>query len=75
MLDKKTSFFNDLTAIFKTHIDEDTTIESIRHDFDSMARSEVIFLIEDNWEVDLWGVKLLEFKTFGDIIKHVESKL
>lgn len=75
MQDKKTQFFNQMTIMFKQHIDESTTIASLGGAFDSLSRSEIVFAIEDIWGVDLWGVKLQSMKDFNEIIKMVESKL
>lgn len=75
MQDKRSQFFKEASLSLKREITETTQVSSLGKDFDSMARSEIVFLIEDIFGVDLWGVRLQEFQSFLDIVEMAERRV
>lgn len=61
---KKQRFFSEMSSLLGEEVTESTSIAKINPD--SMMRSEIVFLTEDIFDVDIWEkVFLKDFETFG----------
>lgn len=63
----KEKFFEDVSKIVKYYCNENTPLELLK--LDSMMRSEVLFLIDDLYHVDAWGLKFEDHTTMGQVLE------
>lgn len=74
MQQTKEKFLNEASKIFKKEITESTLFADLGNSFDSMARSELVFAIEDIYGVDMWEKKSIkEFTGFTDLLAYIEE--
>lgn len=55
-------------------VTESTKLDELATKLDSMSRSEMIFVIEDVTNVDVWGLNLKEFLTIEDLFGEIERR-
>jgi hypothetical protein len=65
---KKEKFYLEVSRLVHKAVSPTTLISSLK--LDSMTRSEVIFLIEDIWGKDCWGMRVSDFVTFEEMLGH-----
>jgi hypothetical protein len=53
---------------------ETTKLDDLAPKLDSMSRSEMIFVIEDVTNVDVWGLNLMDFLTIDDLFGEIERR-
>jgi len=74
MQQMKEKFLSAASTIFKKEITEATLFADLGNSFDSMARSELVFAIEDIYGVDMWEKKSIkEFSGFTDLLSYIEE--